>query len=102
MMVRMTRDEAMRRLRLHESELRKSGLAALYLFGSTARNEAGEASDVDLLFEAVDRDHFSLLDLAGVQEQLSELLESRVDLVERNGLRPRIRARVEPELVRIF
>lgn len=98
----MTRDEVMRRLKGHESELREAGLGALYLFGSTARDEADETSDVDLLFEAADRDHFSLFEHAGVHEQLSQFLGAKVDLVSRYGLRPRMRARIEPELVQVF
>jgi uncharacterized protein len=98
----MTREEALRRLRPCESELRASGLAALYLFGSTARNEAEKESDVDLLYELENRPHFSLLDAAGIQNRLEDMLGTRVDLVLRNALRPRIASRVEPEMVRVF
>jgi len=82
--------------------LRASGLGALYLFGSTARGEATDESDVDLLFELGDAPKFSLLDQCTIQVRLEELLNVSVDLVERDALRPRIKARVEPELVRIF
>ena len=98
----MTREEVMRRLRGHESELRKAGLGALYLFGSTARNEATDVSDIDLLYEAADRDHFSLFDQAAVHEELTELLGGKVDLVSRFGLRPRMQSRIASELVRVF
>lgn len=98
----MTRDEALRRLREHTPELRSSGVVALYLFGSTARNEAGEDSDIDLLFEIGDLSNFSLLDQCDIQIRLEELLNVNVDLVERRALRPRIKARVEPEMVRVF
>jgi predicted nucleotidyltransferase len=98
----MTRDEALKRLRPCEPELRASGLAALYLFGSTARNEAVRDSDLDLLFELGDVPKFSLLDQCAIQIRLEELLNISVDLVERDSLRPRIKARVEPEMVRIF
>src|ERR1044072_8524073 len=98
----MTRDEVLGRLQPHEPELRSSGLAALYLFGSTARGEATNESDVDLLFELGDARYFSLLSQASLQIRLSDVLGTNVDLVEREGLRPRMRKRIEPELVRIF
>jgi predicted nucleotidyltransferase len=48
----MQRDEAIMKLREHEAELRRLGVQHLYLFGSTARGEAGEGSDVDLFLES--------------------------------------------------
>lgn len=98
----MTRDEVVGRLRPHEPELRSSGLAALYLFGSTARGEAREDSDVDLLFELGDAPDFSLLTQASLQIRLSDVLGANVDLVGLDGLRDRMRKRIGPELVRIF
>lgn len=98
----MTRDEALQRLRPCEAELRASGVGALYLFGSTARGEATDESDVDLLFELGDAPYFSLLTQASLQIRLADVLGTNVDLVGRDGLRPRIRQRIEPELVRIF
>ncbi len=47
----MTREEAIGRLLEHEAELKRLGVETLYLFGSTARGEAGENSDVDLFFD---------------------------------------------------
>ena len=98
----MTRDEALKRLRPCESELRASGLAALYLFGSTARGDATSESDVDLLFELGDAPDFSLLHQAMLQNKLEILLGCRVDLVSRNALRPRMKQRVEADLVPVF
>ena len=98
----MTCDEALARLRPYENELRDAGLRALYLFGSTARNEASRKSDVDLLCEIDDAKKLSLLDFIGVQHRLADLLGSKTDLLERRGLRPGIRERVETELVQVF
>ncbi len=44
----MKRDAAIATLKAHEAELKKLGVEHLYLFGSTARDDAGEASDIDL------------------------------------------------------
>ena len=47
----MQRDRVISILRKHKNELRSKGVASLALFGSTARDEAQEDSDVDLLVE---------------------------------------------------
>src|SRR4051794_32592918 len=46
----MKRDEAISRLQQHEADLKRLGVEHLYMFGSTARGEAGDDSDVDLFF----------------------------------------------------
>jgi hypothetical protein len=97
----MTREDVLRRLKAREPELRKLGLAKLYLFGSLARGEPN-AQDVDLVFEIGDFPNFSLLDQAGAEIALEEILGSSVDLVERTALHPRIRPKVEADLVEVY
>jgi uncharacterized protein len=98
----MKRDTALARLKPFEPALRQRGINALYLFGSTARDEAGKSSDLDLLFEYDPATSFSLFDQAGLMLMLSDSLGSKVDLISRNGLRPRLKARLESEMVRVF
>ena len=47
----MQREEAISRLRQHEADLKWLGVERLYMFGSTARGEANDDSDVDLFFD---------------------------------------------------
>lgn len=98
----MNKAEAITRLKPFEQRLRERGISALYLFGSTARDEASAASDLDLLYEYDPQRQFSLFDQAGAMLELSDALETTVDLVSRNGLRSRLRERVEGEMVQIF
>ena len=98
----MRKDAALAKLRPFERRLRERGISALYLFGSTARDEAGEASDLDLLFEYDPTRPFSLFDQAGAMLELSDGLGAKIDFVSRLGLRRRVRARVEREIVRVF
>lgn len=100
--VAMKRAEAIIRLKPLEPRLRARGVRALYLFGSTARDEADEASDLDLLYEYDPSSKFSLFDQAGAMLELSDELGTKVDLISRAGLRPRLRARIEGEMVRVF
>ena len=75
----------------------KHGAYNVRIFGSVARGEADEASDVDILVElGPDR---SLLDLGGFLTDLEDLLGRRVDVVTERGLRQRIRDRVLNEAV---
>ncbi|GGB96268.1 nucleotidyltransferase [Novosphingobium endophyticum] len=98
----MRKAEAINRLKPFERRLRERGINALYLFGSTARDEAGEASDLDLLYEYDPSRKFSLFDQAGAMLEISDQLGAKVDLVSRVGLRPRLRERIESEMIRVF
>lgn len=69
----------------------------LGIFGSYARQEQTEASDVDVL---IDYDQApTLFKLIELRDYLSEVLEMKVDVVTKNGLKPRIRERVLSEVV---
>ncbi len=75
----------------------KHGARGVLLFGSCARGEADEGSNVDFLVELeMGR---SLLDLGGLQMELEELLGRPVDVVTFNSLKPRMRRRVLDEAV---
>ena len=67
------------------------------IFGSAARGEAGPSSDLDFLVE-MDEGR-SLLDLAGLWQDLERLLGRKVDVVEPEGLHWYIRDRVLKEAV---
>lgn len=73
------------------------GARNVRVFGSVARGEADERSDVDFLVEL--EPGRSLLDLGGLQYELERLLGRRVDVVTERGLRRRIRDRVLREAV---
>ncbi|MBI3077074.1 MAG: nucleotidyltransferase family protein [Deltaproteobacteria bacterium] len=67
------------------------------MFGSVARGDAGEQSDIDFLVEL--EPGRSLLDLGGLWSDLTTLLGRKIDLVTENGLREAIRDRVLKEAV---
>lgn len=98
----MDREAVLDRLKPLASQLKARGVSSLSLFGSIARGDGRENSDIDLLFEVESARPFSLFDKSAVQSDLSNALDSRVDLVERQALHPSIVPFVEPDLVRIF
>lgn len=77
----------------------KYGARNIRVFGSLARGEADEKSDIDFLVEM--EPGKSLLDLGGLQYELEALLRCRVDVVTERGLKRRIRERVLREAVPI-
>ena len=75
----------------------KYGARNVRVFGSVARGEADDTSDIDLLVEL--EPGRSLLDLGGLQYELERVLGHRVDVVTERGLKERVRLRVLKEAV---
>lgn len=98
----MTRDEAAFELARRAEALRARGAQAAYLFGSTARNEATQCSDIDVFIDVVPGRKFSLIDLAGMRSYLAQQLGVEIDLTTRKGLHPKLRAQIEGEAIRVF
>jgi predicted nucleotidyltransferase len=98
----MTRTEAVRKLRTFADALRARGATSLYLFGSTAKNEADAKSDLDLFIDYDPRGKFNAFDLVASKRLLEEGLGVEVDLTTRKGLHPLIRKKIEAEATRVF
>jgi uncharacterized protein len=98
----MRRDRAITLLKEHEPELRHAGVGALFLFGSVARDQAGDASDIDVFFDPARPRGFTLFDLVALQQRMQEILGTNVDLITRNGIHPRRRPRIEAAAVQVF
>src|SRR5438270_9156856 len=81
----MQRDEVIAKLKQHETELRRLGVERLYLFGSTARGEAREDSDVDLFFD-YEKGKLGLYELMDVKEETSRILGRKADIMTRDSL----------------
>ena len=83
-------------VRSHRQELRQLGVRRLGLFGSAARGEATDASDLDFLVE-LERKTFD--NYMGVKELLESLFGRRVDLVVAEALKPQLKPRILQETV---
>ncbi|MFQ5897854.1 MAG: nucleotidyltransferase family protein [Candidatus Methylomirabilia bacterium] len=75
----------------------KHGARNVRVFGSVARGEADEESDLDFLVDM--EPGRSLLDMGGLLMELRALLGRDVDVVTPRGLKPRVQARVLEEAV---
>lgn len=95
-------DVVLDRLCAHVQALRNRGVVRLWVFGSVARGDARPDSDVDLLADFDPAIPLSLVGLASLRAELSDLLGAPVDLVERSALRLAVREAAEREAVRVL
>lgn len=96
----MNRTRTLQLLTAHRPVLtERFGVTRLALFGSTARGDASETSDADILVTfdgpATSERYF------GVQFYLEDLLGCPVDLVTDKALRPELRPFIEREAIRV-
>jgi predicted nucleotidyltransferase len=98
----MRRDDVIAKLKETEPVLRGFGVAALYLFGSHARDEASPDSDVDVFVDVAPGAAFGLRPYMGAFETLKQAAGENVDYGTRKGLHPLLRADIEREAIRIF
>lgn len=81
---------------------RRLGVTALYLYGSTARDEARIGSDIDIFIDIDSASRFNLFDLMEIKHVLEDETGIPVDVATRDGLHPRLRERIEQSAVRVF
>ena len=95
------RDRVLALLRANRSRLAdRYGVWEFAVFGSVARGEATETSDVDVIVEC-DPDQITLTSFLDFTDDLEALLHRRVDVVSLPKLTPRLRAHVEAEALRV-
>ncbi len=100
-MTDMERSDAIARLRKHEAELKRLGVLHLYLFGSTARGDAREDSDVDLFFD-YEQGKFGLFELMDVKDAAARILGRKTEIMTRDSLHRVLRERIEATAVPVF
>ena len=74
---------------------RQSGVVRILLFGSMARGEADEESDIDLLVEF--SKPISLLRLVALERELSSALGRKADVLTEAAISPYLRERIRSE-----
>lgn len=85
-----------------EQEIRALGVQHIYVFGSTARGEAHDDSDVDMFVDRDTSGRFGYMELTNLGFLLQDVLGARVDVGTRKGLHPAIRDAAEREARQVF
>jgi uncharacterized protein len=96
----MRKDEAIKLLSQHKPVLvQRFGVTDLALFGSTARDEARDDSDLDVMVEFDGRS--TAKRYFGVQFYLEDLLNCPIDLVQKNAVRAELKPYIEKDLIHV-
>ncbi len=98
----MTRSEAIAALKDSSQQIKALGATALYMYGSAARDELSEDSDLDLFIDYDPRSDFSFVELIRLQYLIGRKLAREIDLTTRHGLHPLLRGEIERSSIRVF
>jgi predicted nucleotidyltransferase len=98
----MNRDDIIARLRENETGLRKRGVAHAALFGSRARGDQGPESDTDIMVELDDAARLTVFDYAGLKEYIATLFDGRVDVANKDGLKPYVKPAATADAIYAF
>lgn len=89
-------------LRENEEEIRAAGVESISVFGSTARGDAKDGSDVDILVKYDRKKPMDLLLADRLRQKLTKLVGSNVDVVSEPILKPRLRDQIYRDHVVAF
>ncbi|HJJ61375.1 MAG TPA: nucleotidyltransferase family protein [Methanocorpusculum sp.] len=93
------REEVLEKLQNHLPELQERfGIETIGIFGSVARGDDSESSDVDVLY-AFEEGRGDLFEYAHATEYLENLFGRNIDFVSIRWMNPRLRKYVEPEMI---
>jgi predicted nucleotidyltransferase/plasmid maintenance system antidote protein VapI len=73
-----------------------------WLFGSMARGDNTSKSDIDIVIERIPKQPFTFFDLSELKENFERLAKRKVDVVMINGLRPKMKSRIESEMILFY
>lgn len=98
----MKREQVIQILAEHQSELRDFKVKSLELFGSVARGDSAEASDVDLLVEFEPDARVGMFHFLRLKEYLEQILGvEKVDLVLRSAVHKALKEIIYSEAIRV-
>ena len=100
--MKITLEEVVGVLRSNADALRARGLVHAAVFGSLARGNARANSDIDLLVDLEPGKPSGIFEYVRLQHDVAALFGRKVDLVERQALKPRFREEASKDAVDVF
>src|SRR5260221_13441385 len=88
----MNAEDAIATLRRYESALRARGVAHAAVFGSVARGDDRPDSDIDILVEFEPGAEGTIYEYVRLKEFVASLFDGPVDVIDRDALKPHLRA----------
>jgi predicted nucleotidyltransferase len=98
----MNKGDVLIRLKAHEKALKARGVAHAALFGSLARDEQREDSDIDIMIELDPAARVTTFDYVDIKAYIAGLFHGPVDVVNREGLKPFVRPRAAADAIYAF
>ena len=95
----MRRAQALQIIAANKEKLKDFSVKSLAIFGSVARDEATDSSDIDILVEFVDGAHVGLFQFFELQDFLEDVLACRVDLATRKAIRKEMKDQIIREAI---
>ena len=91
----MDRERIIAALMAYEAVLRSLGVNHVALFGSRARGDHNETSDIDIMLDLDPTAHLTIFDIVGIRDHLQDVFAHPVDVVTKGGLKAAIAPHVE-------
>ena len=98
----MDRESIIARLRENEAALRARGIVHAALFGSRARGDNRPDSDIDILIEIAPDSVQDIYAYAGLKAAVAAIFAERVDVTNRNFLKPFVKPLADNEAIYAF
>ena len=98
----MNKQDILDRLRANERALRERGVIHAALFGSRARGDDRPDSDIDILIDLAPDAVEDVYAYVGLKNYIAAIFTGRVDVIDREALKPYLRAPAEGDAVYAF
>ena len=98
----MNKQEIIQKLKDNKNIIEKYGITKLFLFGSYARNEATEDSDIDLVYENDSEKPISYIDYVELEDFLTKNFNKKIELVNYKYMNPIIKKIAEKDFVYVY